>query len=678
MVDTLITLYEHNETAFSTNGLGSLSDAVSCQVREERNGEYELTMEYPITGIHYEELKNRRIIFCKPTPYKYSQPFRIYNIAKPLKGIVTVSAHHISYDLAGYPIQPFKADSLVEVVNQLDSQMINTINDRKPRFRFYMRYISAGTGFELLTPCSARLLLGGSEGSILDHYHVEYEWDRFNVNLYASRGVDRGTTIEYGKNLIDLTQEENCEEVWTAVYPFWYSDSEDGGLVELGTGRSKIIQCPGTYDHERIYILDLSSEFTEKPTVDQLRQAANNYISEHELGSPKVSLTVSFVPLEDTVNYEGIGALQTVELCDTVRVYFPALNVYSTSKCIATTYNVLTNKYIEIELGDPKSDLASTVANQGFAMNEFPTTTLMTQIVEQQTKTITGNRGGFFIIHDSDGDTKPDECLWMDTDSIATAKKILRINKSGIGFSANGYNGPYDTAWTLDGIFNAKYIQAGTMSADRIQGGTLTLGGSSNGNGVIKILNSSGAQIGKIDNTGLYFGPNNQFYVDNNGNGVFQGNVYAKNIQVGTNEGYISSGQIGSGEVKNDNIGGSAVTRSKIGEGAVNSEKLAGNAVTNEKLQNQAVSGSKIDSNSVSEGHLDANLRTVIANVGDFGKIFAGSSRCSYMKTDNLDSSYSTLSNTHLNGNTYLLGVRIGFKTITTDSGSTSVVGPIS
>lgn len=105
----MITLYPSTETAFETQGLGALPDAISCQVTEERNGAFELTIEYPITGLHYADISNRCIITAKPNPYDDPEPFRIYQISKPIGGRVKISAQHLSYDLTGIPISPYEA-----------------------------------------------------------------------------------------------------------------------------------------------------------------------------------------------------------------------------------------------------------------------------------------------------------------------------------------------------------------------------------------------------------------------------------------------------------------------------------------------------------------------------------------------------------------------------------------
>lgn len=619
MVDTLITLFEPSETEFTSAGLGSLNDATRCEAFEERNGEYELVLEYPIFGRHYSELKYRSIIFAKPDPFDHHQPFRVYGISKPINGIVTFNARHIRYDLAGYPISPFTAQNVSGVFAELENQMTKPWNKSKPPFRFILdRKDSDDSEFSLLTPCAALSLLGGSDGSVLDKFHGEYEWDRWNCILHENRGEDRGVTIAYGKNMTDLTQEENCENVWTGVYPYWFSDED--GLVELSEDEDKkIVYCEGEYDHERIYILDLSSEFDEKPTAEQLTERTEKYIKDNELGSPKVSLEVSFIPLSDTMNYADLAKLETIKLCDTVHVIFPKMGVVSTAKCISTTYDCLSGKYISIELGDPKEDITSTIVGQGALISERPTTTYVQNSVKHQTQLITGNKGGYLIIHDSDGDGKPDEALFMDTDDIATAKSVLRINKQGIGFSSNGYNGPYGTAWTLDGVFNADFITTGTMAADRILGGILKIGGSTFGNGSIRLYDSEDKEIGYLDQTGIHFG-SGMFDLNADGNAFFGGNVYAKNIKAGVQSsggggggvdaGYIEDWQIGDGAVKEDKLSGGSVTSSKVANGAVTNGKIGGGAVSSGKLDN-GVNGNiaqGMDAYSVTSGVSTADL----------------------------------------------------------------------
>lgn len=366
MVDTMIRLFESTETVFLSNGLGSLPDVSKCEVVEEKNGSFELEMNYHISGKRYADLKLRRIIAAKPNPYANPQPFRIYSISKPMNGMVEVKAEHISYDMAGYPVSRFTASTAKETFLKLKSE---AIVENCP-FEFSTD-LESECEFAIQKPASMRSLLGGSAGSILDTYGGEYEFDGYKTTLHAKRGSDRGVTIRYGKNMTDLNQEENCSNVYTAVYPYFLfedKDTEQSILVELP---ERIVPTPGVYDFIRIYPLDVSSEWKnsyewndEYPSEEEMREIAEKYILDNGLGTPKVSLTVSFEQMSQSKEYAALEMLETVRLCDTVGVEFPKLGVSASSKCVKTTYNVLTGKYVSIELGEARPNLASKMVEQ--------------------------------------------------------------------------------------------------------------------------------------------------------------------------------------------------------------------------------------------------------------------------------------------------------------------------
>lgn len=466
MVDSLIILFDQNEEAFTSNGLGALPDATSCIVTEERNGEYEVEMEYPLTGRHFHDIQKRRILCVKPNPYDDLQPFRIYSITKPINGIVTVHAAHLSYDTSGSIVKLFPADA-----GSASAAMSYLKNFSVPStpFTFFTNVGKTGT-MSVPKPSSIRSLLGGSDGSILDTFGGEYLFDKWNISLLESRGANRGVTIRYGKNMTDLEQEENDTDFYTGVYPFWYSESEDGGLVTLSANNG-IVNAPGTYDFVKIMPLDLSSEnfskettdsegYTttiEKPTEAELLAAAQKYIADNKIGIPKVSLDVSFVMLAQSEEYKDFARLETVKLCDTVTVEFEKLGVKTTAKCIKTVYNVLTDKYDSIELGEPKSSLAETVSNQGTLIEEASDKSYMERAIQNATDLImSGKLGGYVTV------TK-NEIYIADNKDLDKAVKVWRWNSGGLGYSSSGKDGPFGTAMTSDGKIVADYISTGNL-----------------------------------------------------------------------------------------------------------------------------------------------------------------------------------------------------------------------
>lgn len=448
-------LFLDTATEWTTQGLGALSDAISCAVTEERNGVFELEMQYPMSGIHFDEMQNRCIILAIPSPYRSAQPFRIYRITKPLNGVCTVYAQHISYDLSGVPLNPFTAANAPDAMAGLQN---NAATDSP--FTFWTDK-STAANFSVNVPSSTRSVLGGQTGSILDVYGGEYAWDGYTVRLYNQRGQDNGVRIAYGKNLTDIEQDENISNVATGIYPYWADN--DGNLV---TCDPKIVPAPGTYDFTRIIPVDFSQDFEEQPTPAQLQERGEQYVQDNSIGVPNVSISVSFVQLEQTEEYKSLALLEKCDLCDTVTVQFDTLGVDAKAEIVKTITDVLLERYESVEIGSIRANIADTIANQQQEIQNRPTTSAMQQAVSNATNWLTNGKGYKVERRDAAGNTI--DTLYMDTPDINTAQEILRIGQSGIGFSHTGVNGPYSNAWTIDGQFVADFITTGTLNAAEV------------------------------------------------------------------------------------------------------------------------------------------------------------------------------------------------------------------
>jgi len=457
-------LFSEDSTTFTTNGLGALSDVASCICTEERNGAFELEMEYPVDGIHFESIGYSKIIYTKANQDQGPQAFRIYKISKPLNGLVTINAEHVSYQLSYIPSGGFEANSCANALAGLK----NNAYESCP-FTFSTDNTTSGTYSQSL-PRSIRSSLGGAEDSILDIFGGEFKWDNFNVYNLSSRGSDNGVTLRYGKNITDIKQEENIENTYTGVCPYWYS--EESGKVEL-TEHVLHASTAENFPFQRTVMLDLTSSFSEKPTEAQLRAAANAYMTVNNIGVPKVSISVSFVQLWQTEEYADVAPLESVGLCDYVHIYFEKLGVSATAKVVKTEYDSILERYTKIELGDAKSTFGDTIINaiQSTSSDKVSFTELE-NAVQRATSLITGNSGGYVrFVYNEDG--FPEEIVIMDTNDINTATKVWRWNKSGLGYSSTGYDGTYGLAMTQDGAIVADYITTGTLSCDRLNGGTI-------------------------------------------------------------------------------------------------------------------------------------------------------------------------------------------------------------
>lgn len=460
-------LFPSGATTFETQGLGSIVDAISCNVHEVLNGEYELEMQYPITGTQYGNLQNRRIIFSKHDPYSDPQPFRIYRITRPMNGIVSIYARHISYDLAGIPVGVFDANNAQAAMQGLKN---NSLVANPFLFETTMPTVA---NFSCQYPQPCRNLLGGQEGSILDVYGGEYEWDEWTVHLQSRRGSDNGVRITYGKNLIDIEQDENIANLKTGIIPYWIN-SETGEVIYSSP---QIIQAPGEFNFSSVVPVDFGEQFESQPTPQELAEAGQEYITDNKVGVPTVSIDLSFAQLEQYSLYESTEALERVRIGDTVHVFFAQLGINVSSRIVETNYDPILNRYNSVSVGSVRADIAGTIADQQQQIDDLtqnPTlSSAFKKAVTSLTQTILGAKGGSVRFLDSDGDGEPDTLYIADDPDPSKAQKVWRFNYEGWGASENGYNGPFEIGATLNDGIVANFITAGVLNGDLIQTGTI-------------------------------------------------------------------------------------------------------------------------------------------------------------------------------------------------------------
>lgn len=437
-------LFPAAETSFTTQGIGRLTDALSCVVTEERNGSYELELQYPEGGVNFSSIAVQNIILAKPNTYDDPQPFRIYAITKPLEGICTINARHISYDLSGAIVLPPSGGIVAQNAGQAMTQMAANA-DGAAAFTFSSDNATQST-FRMSVPATFRSMMGGVQGSILDVFGGEYHYDKYLVENLAARGEDRGYTIRYGKNLTDLNQEEECSNCYTGV--ICYYNGEDG------TAWGSMVSTGISLGYTRNLLVDLTEEFENIPDAAALTEAASDYIDSHEMTTPRVSLTVSFQQVDETF-------MERVTLCDTVSVFFEPLGVSAKAKIIRTVYDVLLERYESLEIGSVRNSLADTILTVEKEAELAPTKSTMQSAINRATELLTGAYGGYVKLN-RDANGNPYEILIMDTDDEATAQRIWRWNQNGLGYS-DDYGQNYGLAMTADGEIVADYISTGIL-----------------------------------------------------------------------------------------------------------------------------------------------------------------------------------------------------------------------
>ena len=478
-------LYEQTEKQFTSGGLGFLADCTSFKVTQERNGIFECEFIYPITGLLYDQIQERRIVYATHDDSGDPQPFDIYARSAPIDGLVTFYAHHISYRLSNSVVMPFTATGVVDAMSKIQS---NIVTDRDDDFTFWTDKTTSGD-YEKKVPSIVRTTLGGEEGSLLDVYgRGDYEFDKFAVRLYQNKGRETDIEIRYGKNLTNIEHKIDDSESYNAIVPYWLNE-ENGALVTLPEGYI-------SHDDGTAYVVaipfPMKEYFETMPTVAAMRQKAQQLLDSSEAWVPSEDFEVNFVQLWQTEEYKDYAPLQRVNLCDTVRVYYPELGVNAVrERVVKTVYNTLLDRYDEITLNELPTTLTGLTQQQ---INESTSNSATTEGVTAQinlaAQLLRGDLGGYVAIP-ADEDGLPQLIYIMDASRKADAVNVIRLDQSGIAISRDGISGSWrqiynmaNNTWTFPGLTISGNLNitggltvTGDISAGNISGSSVSTGG---------------------------------------------------------------------------------------------------------------------------------------------------------------------------------------------------------
>lgn len=419
-------LYESTETLFDTNGLGRLRDCITCTVTEERNGIYECDFEYPVTGQHYSDIQLGRIVAVEHDDTNDIQPFDIVSVSRPINGVVSFHGVHVSYRLRGMTVWGTGINSLADALTKLEDAVPASI------FRYWTDKSSTGycAAFDG-KPKTVRSILGGSEGSILDAYGGEYEWDGFSVLLWQSRGEKRDFSIRYGVNMVDYTDETDYSETYTAVIPYWVN-STDGTVVKSSKVSSGQMGPSGL---EVCVPLELTDKFETQPTTAQLQTMAQSILASRQPYLPDQTIKVDFIRLQDSPEYSHLAPLLSCRLCDTIRVIMPMYGTEGDFKIVKTVWDVLGERYTEMELGTLSTTLSEALGIDTGGGGSTSTTT---------------------------------GAVYTDTESVAISSTSIDNNTTGASVTVPPGTYIVTAEWT----FNTRSTSGTTNSAVRILNGS--------------------------------------------------------------------------------------------------------------------------------------------------------------------------------------------------------------
>lgn len=380
-------LYEIDETKFTTNGIGRLSEAVSCTVTEKKNSDYTLELMYPVHGKYFKELQPGRIIVATHDNSKKPQAFDIYRVTASTEDMITVYAKHVSYRLQylifymthlynGAPdslmqklnsatnsgiagVHPFKFQSDVTVQDVMSDKNLNEANDV---------WCTLKEGMNMWD-----VLLDREAGMLSDENYGEcgaFEFDMFNVKLHRKRGHDNGVKMRTGKNVKRLNIDYTNEEVVTAVVPWWSGrDPLSGearyvGLTNIDdTNNDDSVTVVGATQlpYQRTVSLDLSSVYEQPPTRNELIKASKEFLRNHEYNTDKnyASYEVDLV-YDSGYNKE----LQSAGLCDIVTVEDVTFGLRVKLEITEVTFDVLRDRYTNMVVGSRQKTIPELIKKQ--------------------------------------------------------------------------------------------------------------------------------------------------------------------------------------------------------------------------------------------------------------------------------------------------------------------------
>ena len=332
------------------NNIATEIQCITETVSEELNGPYE----YEATMSAYEMSADRLApnMIVHASNGVSDQMFRIYDVTRDIDGLCTVKAQHISYDLAKIPVAPFSATG---AQNALTAVSTNSMVANP--FTFTTDLTNQTSVMAFTYPLNVRQILGGVEGSFLDRFHCEFEFDNYSVKVLSQRGEARSVTVNYGESMTDFSQEVNGENYYTGVLVF--------AIVDETTYQSDIYNLETT-DRPFIAIVDVSSRYQEEgatPTKSELNALAQQYATSNHISTLKTTTDVGYIDLANTDQYAGYDYIQPVHIGDTLTVNFQPLGISMSARAYAYTYNCLLQKYDSIKIGDAKATLYSTISS---------------------------------------------------------------------------------------------------------------------------------------------------------------------------------------------------------------------------------------------------------------------------------------------------------------------------
>lgn len=450
-------IYQESTTNFNNNGLGFLTDIISAEVTDEINGEYSLTLEYPINGHLSEYLVEENYIKCQVADGT-KQVFVIKNIEKTFDTI-KVFANHIFYLL----IDNF-LDNVAPTNLNCETFLNWILNNTNYSTQFVGHSdigITRSARYVRKNPVEA--ILGDDDNSMVNIFGGEIKRDNFDIYFNSRIGIDNGVKLLFGKNISEINITIDTTGAYTRIMPVGY----DGLLLPEKYVDSPLINnylypkiCKYEFSDIKYDPDDEEAYHTLEEAYAALRNATNKLYADG-IDKPRINIKIDWIELSKTNEYKQYQNLETVNIGDTIYAYI--LGMELETRVIKTIYNPLTDMIETFEIGTPQPTTASYQNSLERQIQQINPTSILEQARQDATELINSGFGGNVRIY-------PDRILIMDTDDETTATKVWQWNLNGLGYSSTGINGPYNLAMTSNGQIVADFITTGHLNTSVIQG----------------------------------------------------------------------------------------------------------------------------------------------------------------------------------------------------------------
>ena len=490
----MIRLYGETDKVFSNNG-DRIIEPLFASVHKEDNGDFSLTIDLDLSYV--DDITEGRIIVC-PTP-QGDQPFRIHNVTQTRKKISAV-CRHVFYDTENYLI----ADSYAVDMDADDALAhLNAATEPVSPFTT-VSDISIQNSFRCV-----RKSLYEAVQTVMERWGGHLVRDGWSIGLRESIGQDNQVTVEYAKNLQQITVSYDWSGVVTKLMP----EGFDGLMLpevylesetQYDIPYTKCVQFDQNVDREAYLDEEgrLDEEAYNEALIEDLRSQATTYLEENSV--PKVNYSLA-------ANLEKI-----TDIGDTVQVNDRRLGLSILTHVISYDYDPILDKYTGIEFGNFQHTITgfyqsvTAQMEQKVEESEEAVKVILGEELTAATAAIWNAMTSSYLIYDRD------RILAVDRLPKEQAQNVMVINSGGIGFSSTGINGPFNSAWTIDGTLDMQQINVINLTANLIRGGTLTLGGNGKGDGILELYNQSNQLIGQMDKEGLkMYGPDGSYVLMN-------------------------------------------------------------------------------------------------------------------------------------------------------------------